>query len=159
MSELFTIKPPDSLHKNCRAVWVCKRCGNCARHCKHNDVANFHEDLDFPCSGPCGCIDCVPCSAEPVSELFTIKPLEWEDKRGNPMWIAEPLPGIRYEVGWIGNSAFAWCAKASGQQIECVMSPEEGKRLAETHWQEYIKQALTAVTNDQEVSVTNEAQK
>jgi hypothetical protein len=51
----------NSLHATCRRVWVCKRCGNCLDHCKHDkNESNFREDLSMPCSGPCGCADCAP---------------------------------------------------------------------------------------------------
>lgn len=41
---------PESLYATCRRVWVCKRCGNCLDHCRHQDESNFHEDLTMPCS-------------------------------------------------------------------------------------------------------------
>lgn len=86
------------------------------------------------------------------TELFTIKPLEWDRLKGNPAWAANPLPTIQYQVGWVGGEpAFRWCVRNSGKFQDCA-SPQEGKRLAEAHWQNYIKQALVPVEeNNNEV--------
>lgn len=141
----------DSLHNSCSAVWVCKRCGNCSRHCKHGDPANFHEDLMLPCSGPCQCIDCVPPSIDELMnrELFTILPLEWE-------WF-EALTFRGFRATAINKYVFnvtqmrglpteawpeRWGVQVDGELVGRSASPEEGKQLAEQHWREYIKQAL-----------------
>lgn len=104
-----------------------------------------------------------------MTELFTIKPLEWE-------WYERPVckDAPHKEQGYIarcGHWYFGvyrteladggwspWRKFSNLYYSDTCASPEEGKRLAEAHWREYIKQALTPVTNDQEVSVTNEAQ-
>lgn len=80
------------------------------------------------------------------TEVFTIKPLEWEPlfgDSGGGAFARNPLkPTKYYQVHKIGRS-WAW---RSPDTIDfgCA-SPEEGKRLAEEHWQSYVKQALVPV--------------
>ena len=91
------------------------------------------------------------------AELFRIKPLEWE-------WFEEPVcagaphlaQGYRTKQGHVyyarvyrsqiaegGWSIWRWYSTVDYSN-PCA-SPEEGKQLAEQHWQEYIKQALVPV--------------
>lgn len=83
-----------------------------------------------------------------MTELFTIKPLEWEDA-GKDRYEACPLFNVRFVLrrresnrGWewrtINGTYFTHCA-----------SPEEGKQLAEQHWRDYIAQALVPVETEQ----------
>lgn len=81
-----------------------------------------------------------------MTELFRIKPLEWEDG-SNPILISNPLPDIEYRVGGIGYAA-AWWNSVTKSTIPCA-SPEEGKQLAERHWRDYIAQALEPVETEQ----------
>lgn len=136
---------------SCRAVWVCKRCGNCARHCKHNDPANFYEDLDLPCSGPCQCIDCIPRPVVTRTEVFTIKPLEWEwFNNSYERGYKAHVPFLAYDIlvyqkfdDDIKEWLTPWFVSFDSQSLAGYLtSPEEGKQLAEQHWREYVKQAL-----------------
>lgn len=82
-----------------------------------------------------------------MTQLFRIKPLEWERiNRGNPFWITKPLPNVQYQVGWVGGDLPIRWLKVDVREADgrCA-SPEEGKQLAEQHWRAYIKQALVEV--------------
>lgn len=85
--------------------------------------------------------------------LFRIKPLEWEwfempDIRG---WFVD-LCGfsamIYQQIDYGASHHMAspvwtgWTIDATSHQTADCASPEEGKQLAEQHWQAYIKQAL-----------------
>lgn len=91
-----------------------------------------------------------------MSDLFRIKPLEWE-------WFETTFSAVPYTVrGYKAShpmfSACVWEVVLSDGRIQpwhyrvssnaidtpCA-SPEEGKQLAEAHWREYIKQALVPV--------------
>lgn len=82
----------------------------------------------------------------PDKELFRIKPLEWEAMIDNGVG-----PGFRAIAGSHIISVFKWPWKdtwmwtAGDKSCQPCASPEEGKELAEAHWQSYIKQALVAV--------------
>lgn len=85
-----------------------------------------------------------------MPELFTIKPLVWERapsrRFARTFHTSSPLPGIRYSVGCNKNEQW-WCQSGLFDPILCG-SPEEGKQLAETHWREYISQALERVPTE-----------
>ena len=71
------------------------------------------------------------------ADVFTIKPLEWCEV--NPdHWIAESFERTVYEVS---KSVSRIEMPGSVLSMSCA-SPEEGKALAEAHWQEHIKQGL-----------------
>ena len=92
-----------------------------------------------------------------TGDVFTIKPLEWESLRtfgGSVGEAASVLGGIlQYRVSHRhyshrGDVYSDWKASLIGSHgvvdgfQRTVESPEEGKALAEAHWQEYIKQGL-----------------
>lgn len=80
------------------------------------------------------------------TELFTIKPLEWQSENSKAAG-----PSFRALVGDRVISVFkwpweqSWMWTAGDKSCQPCASPEEGKRLAELHWQSYIKQALVLV--------------
>lgn len=98
-----------------------------------------------------------------MPELFTIKPLEWEwfqlpMRRG---WRA-PTVGDNYaevcqfrqgsaftlvEVENVSWTPWEW-NNGYDQELRPCASPEEGKRLAEEHWREYVKQVLVPVKEE-----------
>lgn len=91
-------------------------------------------------------------NTELTVEVFSIKPLEWEwleptrfSSEGH--WAAKTFCDVRYLVTCNLKGTFWWQSSAS-EPIQCA-SPEEGKHLAEQHWQEYIKQALVPAEKQQ----------
>lgn len=92
-------------------------------------------------------------TTELTVELFRIKSLEWERFERSGFSRGYKTVGIsgalvfqdyRGSGGW---SVWHWMPREGGTHV-CT-SPEEGKQLAEQHWQEYIKQALVLVENHQ----------
>lgn len=87
------------------------------------------------------------------TELFRIKPVEWEyaaEKYAQRFW-ADTLSG-RYTVENRFNQGWHWFLDVGYTKTSTprsCASPEEGKQLAEAHWQEYIKQALIPVETSQ----------
>lgn len=86
-------------------------------------------------------------------ELFRIKPLEWKDQPANEQhdggYRADTILGF-YEV-YQRDGRWAWFGKRADRPHfpkRCA-SPEEGKQLAEQHWNEYIKQALEPVETNE----------
>lgn len=89
-------------------------------------------------------------------EVFRIKPLEWK-------WIEQTFAAVPYTVrAWnASNKLFSasvwevvlsdgrlqpWQVRTSADSLaKPCASAEEGKQLAEAHWNEYIKQALVEV--------------
>lgn len=88
-----------------------------------------------------------------MSDLFRIKPLEWE-------WAETPIRrgfvsqrkgfsfyAFVFQSGRDGEWSEGWCLDVftDGEHeldARLCASPEEGKQLAQQHWQAYIKQAL-----------------
>lgn len=86
-----------------------------------------------------------------MTELFRIKPLEWESKTSHSQTIG---PSFTAVVGDRIISVFkwpwekSWMWTAGDKSCQPCTSPEEGKQLAEQHWQEYVKQALVPVETE-----------
>ena len=81
------------------------------------------------------------------AKLFRIKPLEWEQQAptqfcSHESWTVS-VCGVQYLVAQNFKGEIWWQSNISGP-VFCA-SPEEGKQLAEAHWNEYIKQALIEV--------------
>jgi len=82
-----------------------------------------------------------------TTELFTIKPLEWE-------WFEDQVLRTRGYKTLQGHTFYqfqspvddAWSrwrwTTHMADKIEDCASPEAGKALAEEHWREYVKQGL-----------------
>ena len=77
------------------------------------------------------------------------KPLEWEEKEDR--WSHGYRSVEQLSVGYIVvlNQNNQWYVQGTAMAAKFCASPEEGKQLAEQHWQEYIKQALVAVEKQQ----------
>lgn len=80
------------------------------------------------------------------TELFRIKPLEWElYEDGRWMGRVPDIINSHFYVRRFPSGQWTWWHPPSmSDRLPCT-SPEEGKQLAEAHWREYIKQALTEV--------------
>lgn len=80
-------------------------------------------------------------------ELFRIKPLEWKWLTINDIRFLNadsPVGDLNWRIYQLTDT---WHLNPSGRSgIDCT-SPEEGKQLAEKHWQDYIKQALVEVVD------------
>lgn len=78
-------------------------------------------------------------------ELFMIKPLEWvwREMVFSHAHVATPILGFSALVAV--NKKGEWYWQTSTSAGNYCASPEEGKQLAESHWNEYIKQALVEV--------------
>jgi hypothetical protein len=127
-----------------------------------NEVADELRRRVAACSDP-NCDLCVeakallePVTSAPPSEVaggelatFTIKPLEWAQREptrfAENVYISEPLR-VNYTIA--RNTGGHWHWQSSVSDPVLVDSLEEGKRLAEKHWQEYISTALTVATLD-----------
>lgn len=80
------------------------------------------------------------------TELFTIPPLKWKAHTRNGITVMRanaPIGGLSWTLYTLADGE--WCLNPSGRSSALCASPEEGKRLAEEHWQSYIKQALVLV--------------
>lgn len=94
-----------------------------------------------------------------MSELFTIKPLEWwwfESTTGRTRGYTAKACDFSYTVyefnAGVGGGEPLWTNWRWGiptRQMHDCPSPEEGKRLAEQHWRDYIEQALIPVDGSQ----------
>ena len=93
-----------------------------------------------------------------MTELFRIKPLEWEwfdnsYERGHKAHV----PFLTYDIlvyqkfdDDIKEWLTPWFVSLDSNSLAGYLaSPEEGKQLAEQHWQEYVKQALIPVETQQ----------
>lgn len=84
-----------------------------------------------------------------MTELFRIKPLEWEPSFGSfggGVFARNPMEPTRYyQVHKMGRS---WAWRSSDTIDHGCASPEEGKQLAEAHWREYVTQALVPVETE-----------
>lgn len=78
------------------------------------------------------------------SDVFKIKPLEWERGKDG-IWFAE-LPHHMGMYFVRSSKPLMWQFSCYINEDEDELGPctssEEGKQLAEAHWNEYIKQAL-----------------
>lgn len=77
---------------------------------------------------------------------FRIKPLEWEAKDSStigPSFTALMGDRVISVFKWPWSATWLWTA--GDKSCQPCASPEEGKQLAEQHWNEYIKQALIEV--------------
>lgn len=77
-----------------------------------------------------------------MTELFRIKPLEWtwREMAFSHAYITEPCLGFSALVAL--NKKEEWYWQTSNSSGNYCASPEEGKQLAEQHWQEYLSSAL-----------------
>ena len=75
-----------------------------------------------------------------MTELFTIKPLEWE-------WTGRYWLASTHAFNYVVKGHLTIYNKLQDEfsQKSCV-SPEEGKRLANEHWETWIQQGLILAT-------------
>lgn len=78
------------------------------------------------------------------TKLFRIKPLEWQDYLDGD--VVAVVFGGHYRMS---GMQWYWCALNGHFSEHVCASPEEGKQLAEQHWQEYIRQALIPVETNE----------
>lgn len=89
-------------------------------------------------------------TTELTVEVFRIKPLKWEwyEERHTRGWRVSTV-GFEADVWqWTdlhGEWSSQWRYYTNEVSDTDCASPEEGKQLAEQHWQEWIKQALVPV--------------
>lgn len=91
--------------------------------------------------------------AKTDKEVFRIKPLEWRPSFGakdEGCFAQTPFRASYYQVYRTIEGGWAWFLSTDPTNAyhPCA-SPEEGKQIAEQHWQEYIKQALVPVESQQ----------
>ncbi|HKR59946.1 MAG TPA: hypothetical protein VJS64_09425 [Pyrinomonadaceae bacterium] len=93
-----------------------------------------------------------------MTNLYTIKPLEWEwfefvgaRTQGYRAQAGERVYVVyRFNAGISGGEALwtGWRWGITTRQMHDCASPEEGKQLAEEHWQAYIQQGLVRVNGE-----------
>jgi len=79
-----------------------------------------------------------------MTDLFTLRPLEWEWRIINDvgLWCADaPIGNLTWRLYELTTG---WELNPSGKSSVPVASPDEGKQLAEQHWQEWMKQGLVS---------------
>lgn len=87
-----------------------------------------------------------------MSKLYTIKPLEWKKTVYSSVettWRADGL-GLGYYVLYVNEDNCSWGYMGSMGGYSCD-SVSKGKRLAEEHWQERMKECLIEIDNTEEV--------
>lgn len=85
-----------------------------------------------------------------MTELFRIKPLEWESKTSQttgPSFTAMVGDRVISVFKWPWKKSWMWTA--GDRSCQPCASPEEGKRLAEQYWREYVTQALVPVETNE----------
>ena len=90
-------------------------------------------------------IEAIIKSHLPTGEVFTIKPLRWEQVGES---IVAKTMRYDYQVYQLRSGQWVWDVWADNLRQddgEHCASPEEGKALAEAHWQSYLKQGLEVV--------------
>lgn len=75
-----------------------------------------------------------------LDAMFTIKPLEWKERRAD-YWIAETILNQYSATVYLHEAQWYWGFGPTERKCD---SPDEGKQLAEQHWREHVSQALVA---------------